>query len=88
MIDKEEQVSFNNQVDGFIKEIQEVFHLSYEEAIWMILDSILNSLRFQEEFYILKNETWNEKSVWIENLKIVQKYKKKYNKCLKELEIG
>ena len=59
-----------------LKKYKRFFHLSYEQAIWMILDSILNSPRFQEEFYVLKNETWNERSVWIENLKIVQKYKK------------
>ena len=35
----------------------------------MLVDGILNSLWFQEEFCILKNETWSEKSVWIGNLK-------------------
>ena len=39
----------------------------------MIIDGIFNSAWFQKEFYILKNETWNIKTVWIENLKIVQK---------------
>jgi len=69
MIDDEEKETFNKLLDGFIKEIQEDFHLSYEETIWMLVDGILNSLWFQEEFCILKNETWSEKSVWIGNLK-------------------
>jgi len=69
MIDDEEKETFNKLLDGFIKEIQEDFHLSYEETIWMLVDGILNSLWFREEFCILKNETWSEKSVWIGNLK-------------------
>jgi len=73
MIDKEGKVSFNKQLDAFIKEIREVFHLNYEEAIRMIIDGILNSPQFQEEFYVLKNETWDEESVWIENLKIIRR---------------
>jgi len=73
MIDEEEKVSFNNQLDIFIEEIQEVFHLNYEKAIKMIIDGILNSPHFQEEFYILKNETWDEESVWIGSVKIVRR---------------
>jgi len=74
MIDDEEKDYFNKQLDDFIREIQESLHLSYKETIWMIVDGILNSPWFQKEFCILKNETWSEKSVWIENFKIVQKY--------------
>ena len=73
MIDREEKVSFNNQVDTFIKEIQEIFHLSYEETIRMIIDDILNSPQFREEFYILKNKTWDEESVWVGSVKIVRR---------------
>jgi len=73
MIDEEGKVSFNNQIDAFIKEIQEVFHLNYEEAIRMIIDGILDSPQFQEEFYVLKNETWDEESVWVGSVKIVRR---------------
>ena len=73
MIEEEGKLSFNNQLDVFIKEIQEVFHLNYEKAIKMIIDGILNSPHFQEEFYILKNETWDEESVWIGSVKIVRR---------------
>ena len=73
MIDGEEKVSFNNQVDTFIKEIQEIFHLSYEETIRMIIDDILNSPQFREEFYILNNKTWDEESVWVGSVKIVRR---------------
>ena len=73
MIDEEGKVSFNNQLDVFIKEIEEVFHLNYEKAIKIIIDGILNSPHFQEEFYILKNETWDEESVWIGSVKIVRR---------------
>jgi len=73
MIDEEEKVSFNNQLDTFIEEIQEVFHLNYEKAIEMIIDGIFNSPHFQEEFYTLKNETWDEESVWVGSVKIVRR---------------
>ena len=73
MIDEEEKVSFNNRLDTFIEEIQEVFHLNYEKAIKMIIDGILNSPHVQEEFYTLKNETWDEESVWIGSVKIVRR---------------
>jgi len=73
MLDDEEKKNFDKQLDSFIKEIEERFHLDYKDAIWVIVDGILNSPRFQKEFYILKNLTWNEKSAWIGNLKIVQK---------------
>ena len=73
MIDGEEKVSFNNQVDTFIKEIQEIFHLSYEETIRMIIDDILNPPQFREEFYILNNKTWDEESVWVGSVKIVRR---------------
>ena len=58
----------------------------------MIIDGIFNSAWFQKEFYILKNETWNIKTVWIENLKIVQK-REILNfdfdtRCLKKIKIG
>ncbi len=76
MTDDKEKRIFSKQLDVFIKEIQEKLHLSYKEAIWIIFNGILNSPQFQEEFYILKNETWGEKSVWIGNLKIVQIMKK------------
>ncbi len=73
MIDEEEKETFNKQLDIFIREIQEDLHLSYEETIRMIIDSILNSSRFREEFYILNNETWDEESVWIGNMKIIRR---------------
>ena len=73
MFEEEGKLSFNNQLDVFIKEIQEVFHLNYEKAIKMIIDGILNSPHFQEEFYILKNEIWDEESVWIGSMKIVRR---------------
>ena len=73
MIDDEKKDYFNKQLDDFIRGIQENLHLSYKETIWMIVDSIFNSAWFQREFCILKNETWNIKTAWIENLKIVQK---------------
>jgi len=73
MIDDEKKDYFNKQLDNFIRGFQEDLHLSYKETIWMIIDGIFNSAWFQKEFYILKNETWNIKTVWIENLKIVQK---------------
>ena len=73
MIDDEEKEYFSKQLDGFIKNIQEIFHLSYEEAIQMIVDSILNSSRFREEFYILNNEIRDEESVMDRNMKIVRR---------------
>jgi len=73
MIDDEEKEYFSKQLDGFIKNIQEIFHLSYEEAIQMTVDSILNSSRFREEFYILNNEIRDEESVMDRNMKIVRR---------------
>ncbi len=74
MLYDKEKGYFNKQLDGFIKEVQERFHINYEEAVWEIINGIFNSPQFQEKFYILNNLTWNTKSVWIGNLKIVQKY--------------
>ncbi len=82
MIDDEEKDYFNKQLDDFIREIQEDIHLSYEETIRMMIDSILNSSRFREEFYILNNETWDEESIWIGNMKIIQR--KAHQRCLKK----
>jgi len=39
----------------------------------MIVDGILNSPQFQEEFYVLKNETWDKESVWVGSVKIVRR---------------
>ena len=92
MIDDEKKDYFNKQLDNFIRGIQEDLHLSYKETIWMIIDGIFNSAWFQKEFYILKNETWNIKTVWIENLKIVQKRSILIFdfdiRCLKKKKIG
>ena len=73
MIDEEEKETFNKQLDIFIRGIQKDLHLSYEKTIRMIIDSILNSSRFREEFYILNNETRDEESVWIGNMKIIRR---------------
>ena len=69
-----EKEYFSKQLDSFIREIQERFLLSYEEAVWEIINGILHTPQFREKFYIQNNLTWNEKKTWIRNLKIVQKY--------------
>jgi len=73
MLDVKEKKNLDKQLNSFIEEIEEQFHLDYKDTIWVVIDGILNSPRFQKEFYILKNLMWNEKSAWIGNLKIVQK---------------
>ena len=49
------------------------YRIDCAKAIKIIIDGILNSPHFQEEFYILKNETWDEESVWIGSVKIVRR---------------
>ena len=49
--DKEKDY-FDKQLDGFIKEVQERFHLSYEEAVWIIFDRSLHLLpKWKENFF-------------------------------------
>jgi len=37
MLDDKEKEYFNKQLDGFIREVQERFHLDHEEALWEIV---------------------------------------------------
>jgi len=43
MLDDEEKEKFDKQLDSFIEEVKERFHLDYKDTIWVIIDSILNS---------------------------------------------
>ena len=44
ILDGREREYFNKQLDGFIKEVQERFHLSYEEALWELVNRGLHLL--------------------------------------------
>ena len=56
MLDDKEKEKFDKQLDSFIEEVKERFHLDYKDAIWVIIDSILNSPRFQKGIlYFKKN---------------------------------
>jgi len=55
MLDDKEKEYFNKQLDGFIREVQERFHLTYEEALREIFNRALDSL-FRKRKKIFTNK--------------------------------